>query len=334
MSSDVQYARQIARASGSDHYWFELPDGSWVKEYVDFHLDLTEGFHSWIHMHGISMLDRARELIDVNLTGWDGHTIVGSDWDVDPQLISPVDDAALTCYLFYLFNQKATWPSIDEPEEQLLYSEPLASKLGGLAFDSFRQELAPYLSCRPEARWRYFYLRNHCGRMTKNMITMARSHIEARFPFFDYDLFDFLDALPLEIRRDRRLHRAIAERGAPLLSRIPYDEYGNQIPTSSTWIQFKHKMTAKVKRGINKHIFPVFPSYTTLYADYEDYLRGELREWAEAILYDPRTVERGIFNPSFVRSLMNRHLSGMEEWTIGKIAPILTYEMMLRRFYD
>jgi hypothetical protein len=26
--------------------------------------------------------------------------------------------------------------------------------------------------------------------------------------------------------------------------------------------------------------------------------------------------------------------SNLEEWTIGKIAPLITYEMMLRRFYD
>jgi asparagine synthase (glutamine-hydrolysing) len=78
----------------------------------------------------------------------------------------------------------------------------------------------------------------------------------------------------------------------------------------------------------------IFPERTTLYADYENYLREELRDWAEEILYDRRTVERGIFNPTFVRTLMGRHLSGKEQWTIGKIAPIITYEMMLRRLYD
>jgi asparagine synthase (glutamine-hydrolysing) len=78
----------------------------------------------------------------------------------------------------------------------------------------------------------------------------------------------------------------------------------------------------------------VFKERSTLYVDYENYLRGELRDWAENMLYDQRTVERGLFNPSFVRTLMNRHMSGAEEWTIGKIAPIMTYEMMLRRLYD
>jgi asparagine synthase (glutamine-hydrolysing) len=31
---------------------------------------------------------------------------------------------------------------------------------------------------------------------------------------------------------------------------------------------------------------------------------------------------------------MERHLSGREHWTIGKIAPLITYEMMLRWFVD
>jgi asparagine synthase (glutamine-hydrolysing) len=96
----------------------------------------------------------------------------------------------------------------------------------------------------------------------------------------------------------------------------------------------RHKIQAKVKRGINKYIYPVFPNYATLYADYEDYLRGDLREWAEEILFHPRTAARGIFDPTFLRSLMDRHLSGTEEWTVGKIAPLMTYEMMLRRLYD
>ena len=78
----------------------------------------------------------------------------------------------------------------------------------------------------------------------------------------------------------------------------------------------------------------IFPELHPLYADYENYLRNELREWAEDILYDRRTTERGIFEPSFLHSLMERHLSNLEEWTIGKIAPLITYEMMLRRYFD
>jgi len=95
-----------------------------------------------------------------------------------------------------------------------------------------------------------------------------------------------------------------------------------------------HALAVKLKRRFNRHLWPIFPERYTLYADYENYLRDELRSWAENILFDRRTAERGIFNPAFLRTLMDRHLSGLEEWTIGKIAPVITYEMMLRRFCD
>jgi len=63
-------------------------------------------------------------------------------------------------------------------------------------------------------------------------------------------------------------------------------------------------------------------------------LCSDLREWGESILFDERTLERGIFSPAFLRSIWARHQSGQEMHTIGKIAPIMTYEMMLRRLHD
>ena len=64
------------------------------------------------------------------------------------------------------------------------------------------------------------------------------------------------------------------------------------------------------------------------------YARAELRGWIADILFDKRTEERGLFDPAFVRTLVEHHCSGLEQWTIGKIAPLVTYEMMLRRFHD
>jgi asparagine synthase (glutamine-hydrolysing) len=330
---DVHYARRIAEVVGSDHCWVDLPDGEWVKEHVDFHLDLTEGFHSWIHAHGISTLPQARQLMDVNLTGWDGGTVMGHSDSVEPLQVSAVDDAALVTRLFHLFNQKYTWPSVTEAEENLLYCEPTRRKVQGLAFDSLRTELSCYLDHRPDVRGEYFYIRNHCGRLTQSLVVFTRSHVEVRFPFFDYDLFDFLYSLPALLRGHRTLYRAVIQRETPRLAHIPYD-HDEFLPTTQPLIRRIHALTVKLKRRFNRHLWPIFPELHTLYADYENYLRVELRDWAEDVLFDRRTAERGIFNPAFLRTLMSRHLSGLEQWTIGKIAPIMTFEMMLRRFYD
>jgi asparagine synthase (glutamine-hydrolysing) len=330
---DVYYARQIARAVGSDHHWIDLPDGNWVKEYVDSHLELTEGFHSWIHAHGMSTLPQARQLMDVNLTGWDGGTVMGHSDSIEPLQYAAVDEAALTARLFTLFNQNYTWPSLTEPEEDLLYAPALAARLRGVAFDSFRSELRPFWGYRPAVRAEYFYLRHHCGRLTHNLVTFYRSHIEMRFPFFDYALIDFLYSLPLKIRGHRRLYRAVIQRRLPRLSYIPYD-HDEFLPTTHRTVRGAQALMVRLKNRFNRHLWPLFTQRATLYADYENYLRHELREWAETILFDRRTTERGIFNPAFLRSLMDRHVSGLEQWTIGKIAPVITYEMMLRKFYD
>jgi asparagine synthase (glutamine-hydrolysing) len=165
------------------------------------------------------------------------------------------------------------------------------------------------------------------------MVVFTRSHVEVRFPFFDYDLFDFLYSLPAQVRADKFLFRAVIQREAPRLALIPYD-HDEFLPTTQSLIRGVHALAAKSKRRFNRHLWSVFPERHTLYADYENYLRGELRDWAEGILFDQRTFDRGIFNPAFIQSIWKRHQSGLEEWTIGKIAPVVTYEMMLRRFFD
>lgn len=330
---DVYYSRQIAQAVGSEHHWFDLPDGKWVEHHVDFHLELTEGLHSWIHAHGMSTLPQARELMDVNLTGWDGGTVMAYPESPEYMHFNAVDDMALAVDLFSKLNQTFTWPSITEAEERLLYNKPIWKEVNGLAFESFQSELARFLGYRPEVRAQFFFLRNHCARLTQNFITFTRSHIEVRFPFFNYQLFDFMFSLPVQILAYRKLYRAVVQRETPKLALIPYD-HDEFLPTTQSWRRGIHAATVKIKRRINRHISPIFPQLHTLYADYENYLRNELRSWAENILFDRRTVERGLFDESFLRSLMLRHLSNQEQWTIGKIAPLITYEMMLRRFVD
>ena len=193
-------------------------------------------------------------------------------------------------------------------------------------------------SCKSGKEWvyvksEYFYLHNHELRFISNYVTFSRSHVEVRIPFYDYELFDFLHSLPAEYRKNQRIFRPVMQKMLPKLSYIPY-ERDELLPTTNSLARNSHAVLVKMKRRFNRHITKVYPEYHTLYADYENYLRHELRDWAENILYDNRTAERELFDPSYLHTLMNRHISGMEEATIGKIAPLITYEMMLRRFYD
>ena len=330
---DVHLAKKIAKAVGSDHNWCDLSDGEWVKQCNAFHLALTEGFHSWIHAHGMSTLDSARQWMEVNLTGWGGGTVMGHRDCIEPLQTLAVDDEAFIVRLFYLFNQKYTWPSITESEERMLYSKVIGHRLHGRAYDSFRSEISKYLAYRPDIRGELFYIFNHCKRLTQNFVTFTKSHIEVRFPFFDLELFDFLYSLPAEIRGHQKLYRAVIRNELPRLSYIPYDHDG-YLPTNRAYIRKSHSYAVRLKRRINRHLWPIFNESPTLYADYERYLRNELHDWARSILLDEQVDKRGIFNITFLQSLLDRQLSGYEPPMIGKIAPLMTYEMMLRQLYD
>jgi len=325
---DVHYARRIARAVGSDHHWFDLPDGKWVEEYANLHLTLTEGFHSWLHAHGISTLPQARELMDVNLTGLHGEEL---NWE-DPVLFQAQDDLAFCTRLFHALTHGTTWPSIDEAEEKLLYSPRVAPQMRGLAFDSLCAELAQHSQLPFERRTTVF----SCSVDRRFFLYHAvfdRSYTEQRFPFYDYRYFEFVHALPPGMLFERRLRRGVVQQETPRLACIPYD-HDELLPTSHRWVREAHALTVKLKRRFNRHLWPIFPEWHTLYADYENYLRTDLKEWGESILFDQRTLDRGIFAPEFLRSIWLRHQSGKEQHTIGKIAPIMTYEKMLRRFVD
>jgi len=327
-SRDVVYARQIARAVGSQHYWFDMPKGNWVTENVDFHLKLTEGFHSWIHMHGISALKDLRPVMDCNLTGWDGGTVMGHADHINDIYNYPVDEWTVALRTYQQFTLAYTWPGLTDAEERLLFTPEVGKQMVGRAFDSMLTEFSRFWKFRQEYAAEYFYVVNHCCRFTHHMVTTIRSALEVRFPFWDYELIDFIYSLPPHIRRDQWMYRTIITRRLPRLAHIPYDKQ-EYLPTVEPVRYNLHKIAVRTLKWLK-----LFPVHTQLYADYENYLRYELRDWAEGILFDPRTAQRGIFNMDFVRSLMNRHLAKHEAWVLGKISPLITFEMAMRELFD
>lgn len=328
---DVVYAQRIAKMVGSDHHYFNFRNGYWVKQYADLHLDLTEGFHSWIHSHGISVMDQVRPIMDLNLTGFGGGQSA-IDWE-DPPLLYSNDDYCFNTRLYNLLSQNTTWQSLDDAEERLLYSPQYKEDMIGLAYDSFQEELSHFDHLPYYQRAAYFALCNPDRRLFQYFTVFHRAAFEQRFPFYDLDYLQFVYALPPEMLFKRRLRRGIILDRVKHLSKIPYDK-DNLPVTSSNLSHLGAKVSNSVKSNVNRYIAPVFPDHPTLYADYENWLRGELREWGEEILLGESSLTRGYFNPSFLKSIWHRHQSGLEVNMIGKVAPIMTFEMLMRKYFD
>jgi asparagine synthase (glutamine-hydrolysing) len=334
-SRDVVYAAELARRAGSRHHWFPMRDGRWVLDHADLHLALTEGMHSWMHAHGMSTLDEARQLVDVNLSGWDGGTIMGGSIDFyqDALYRQAPSELDLAQRLFDALCQRFTWPGLTEAEAASLRIGGNASGRERLAFDSLRDELAGTRQYRFERRADYFYIEHVLRRSLMNQVVFTRSAIEVRCPYFDYPFVDFMYSLPDNIRTTPALRRTLITRRLPHLATVPHEK-DDRLPHANPLRYHAHALRQRAKSWIHRHGLPVFPARPRLYADYEEYLRTDLRAWAEAILFDARTRDRGLFDPTAVRALWDRHLSGTELWTIGKIAPLMTIELVLRTLLD
>ncbi len=202
-----------------------------------------------------------------------------------------------------------------------------------MAFDSFVAELNKYSGLPYPLRAAAFNLRNHFQRHLLFHAVYGRAFVEYRFPYCDLPLLTFCFGLPYEFGDERRLQKAIIAREMPYLASIGCSD--DELPISNRrQARRVAEIRQKVKRGIRRIASLNVPERPTLYANYENWLRGDLRLWAENILFDKRTLERGIFRPQALHSLINRHLTGHEHATIGKIAPLISYELMLRRFID
>ena len=330
-SIDMQYAGQIARAVGSRHHAYNWKNGDWVKQYAAQHLDMTEGFHSWIHAHGISCLDEIRQSIDLNLTGLGGDFTVLS-WN-DQALLQAGDDVTFLQRMYQDLNERATWPSINDSEEALLYSPRVRWALMGRAFKSLQQELKPFEHLPYRERAEYFALVNTDRRMFQYYTVFKRSAIELRFPFYDYRYLEFMYSLPPEVRMNRKLRKAMIVRSMPKLAKV-LNAYKRDPLGNDTLTRILERVKEWGRRKINRRYGHIFPEYRDLYADYESWVRGDLHDWAGSILLGEKIMKRDLFDPNYLQSIWARMNSGLEQNIIGKLAPIMTYEMLLERFFD
>jgi asparagine synthase (glutamine-hydrolysing) len=131
-----------------------------------------------------------------------------------------------------------------------------------------------------------------------DIATMAHS-LEARSPLLDHQWMEFCASLPARMKV-RGLQKKVALRAA-LRGWVP-DE-----------------ILDAPKRGFRVPM--------------AEWLRNDLRDYARDVLLDSGTESRGYFNQDYVRSLLQRHQSGIEDrsqalWTL------LVFELWHREFVD
>ncbi|QEG38972.1 asparagine synthase (glutamine-hydrolyzing) [Roseimaritima ulvae] len=129
-------------------------------------------------------------------------------------------------------------------------------------------------------------------------LTMANS-LEARVPLLDHKLVEFAARLPTRLKLHGRTRKYLLKR------------LGSQLLPDS--------IIHRKKQG-----FPI---------PIERWLRHEARDLVHDALSEQRLRDRGLFNPKYVRTLVQRHESNYADHAT-EIWGLVSLEMWLRRFVD
>ncbi len=68
-------------------------------------------------------------------------------------------------------------------------------------------------------------------------------------------------------------------------------------------------------------------------ADWPNWFRTSLRPWLENLLLDKRTLERGYYQPTFLRQMVEDHVQGRRNYAV-EFGLLCTFELWNRLFID
>jgi len=123
--------------------------------------------------------------------------------------------------------------------------------------------------------------------------------LESRVPLLDHRLLEFVATIPSSLKLVGGVGKHILKRA--MAGRLPAE------------ILTRRKMGFGVPLGA--------------------WFRGELHDMTHDLLLDPRTRQRGIFNPSWVEGLLRTHDSGRRDCS-ARLWAVLCLELWMRRWVD
>jgi len=142
-----------------------------------------------------------------------------------------------------------------------------------------------------------FYLAD-CLNVKVDIAAMANS-LEVRCPLLDHEFIEFTATIPSALKRDEHGGKRIFKRA--VASRLP-DE-----------------ILTRKKTGFGLPVAKWF--------------RNELQPLLHANLLDDRARSRGLFEPSFIRRMVDDHVAGSRDWS-SRLWALLFLELWFREFID
>ncbi|MFN0277065.1 MAG: asparagine synthase (glutamine-hydrolyzing) [Pyrinomonadaceae bacterium] len=186
--------------------------------------------------------------------------------------------------------------------KQRLYSNETKDRAGNFdAYKYHRQYFERVKHADPLNRLLYVDFKTFlpCLNLAYTDKTSMAANLEVRVPFLNVELVELAARMPVDLKLKGLKRKYILKRAAEKL--LPHD---------IVW---------RKKAGFGAPI--------------RSWLRGPLRPMVEELLSEQTVRERGLFNPSEVRKIIDANLSGKEDFNL-QVFQLLTLELWMREFLD
>lgn len=169
--------------------------------------------------------------------------------------------------------------------------------------------------------WRHF-LSQRLARETVLSLMKFRSVVEVRLPYLDAELIDLLLAAPVELKRSETIQAYMLQRLRPEFLKVINANTGAPVGAS----RIRRKVASFKLRVLAKLGAPGYQPYERLGL----WLRRELAPLVRKILLSEECLQRDVFTPETVRSVVSHHLDGRRNHTFLLLA-LLVFETGQRR---
>jgi asparagine synthase (glutamine-hydrolysing) len=325
-SVDHRSATQMAQLLHCSHHRCLLGDDFLARfpDHLQHMVHLTDG-HYLSQCVVMPTLPVYRDLgIQVLLRGHAGelmHMNKAYCFSLDQQALTLRDDAGLE---EWLFSHLQTY--MLDGTDGLLFAPAYRRDMVNLARDSLRACLRESQGIDPPLHriW-HLFISQRLRRETALSMVKFGSLVETRLPYLDNELVDALLSAPPTLKLDEEIQAYILRRRMPAFLGITNSNTGTRVGAGSlarTFGKARLKVLAKLRvRG---------------YQPYERlglWLRKDLQPLVRDLLVTPRCLERGLFDPNTVKTVVENHVNGRRNHTFLLMA-LMIFELGQRQFVD
>lgn len=324
---DCRAATELAAIAKTRHHFYELRP-EWLANKAEEAVRLTDGLGNVINLHALAAAPQEGAISKVLFKGFLGDAMFG--FAVNRRFWADYDDqnAFRTHVLSHHDHGVITF---DQPEHAALFTPDFQTAVGDAVFESYRAGMKRSGASQLATQRLYFDLTQRVPRMTINGVEVVRAYAAARLPFADYDLLDFSCQIPPGYTFERYIaYRAFTEKFARY-AKVPNPTTGLPMISCARDVLLRGRNNLRwhlQARNLDKLIGPERRPYK----DYNGWFRRELRGWVESLLLDSHSLDRGFFQPEYIRQVVSEQMAGKDLAT--HLGALLSLELWLRQYLD